>query len=758
MKRSESLKLGLAVALGFLFLGAYSIYPQVRGKELYDLMGKARLARTKGTTEIIWHPDGTGYIEAEWDKNKNVTTFYKVNAKSESRSVLFDKETSERIIAEYKQLTGNEQHQLPFQKFSFELDGKAISFSVKKKMYLYDFEAQKLREIKKPKIEKQIIASLGIFRNPAHTLWTGAISPDFQNVAYMKDYEIFLFDTETGEEDQLTFDRTEQTDFGKPDGTIYPENFWWSPDGTRLAYIEVDYRTVYKYPILRELKPKAKIEYSARPWAGDPLPIVKIFIRDIKSKKRVEIPTGSKGDEYITFLEWRKDGSEIIFIRINRWQNRLKLLAGDAETGSIRTILVEEEEAFLKPGLGSNFRQLDDGKHFLWSSERTGWLHLYLYDFQGNQIMQLTEGDWEVGRIVHVDEKNRWIYFTGYGNYGFDQYGFRIKFDGTGLTRLTPESGFHRISVDPTGKYVVDDYSSLGTPRTVNMLSSTGKLIRNLASTNIDRIKKLGLLQPELVTVKAADNVTDIHGLLFKPADFDPNKSYPLLVHVYGGPQIRMNRNIYQTIGNLARLAQLGFVVWRLDNRSTPNRGKKFQIVNYMKVGQLEVDDQAAGVQQITERPYIDGSRVGVYGHSYGGYMTLMALFRYPELYHVGVAGAAPVNFDNTMAPYTERYLRTPDANPEGYRKGSALSYVKNLKGKLLVWFGTRDINVYPQHSIRLIDRLIQENKEFEVMIYPDQPHRPRGKAFHHLNKMIAQYFVEHLKPENWEKILNSEW
>ena len=202
----------------------------------------------------------------------------------------------------------------------------------------------------------------------------------------------------------------------------------------------------------------------------------------------------------------------------------------------------------------------------------------------------------------------------------------------------------------------------------------------------------------------------------------------------------------------------LGFIVWMLDNRSTTNRGKRFQTVNYMKMGQLEVDDQAAGVRQITERPYIDESRVGVYGHSYGGYATLMALFRYPDLYHIGVASAATVSFDNTLSSFTEQYMRTPDANPEGYKKGSALNLAKNLKGKLLIVFSTRDINVYPQHSIRLIDRLIQEDKEFDVMIYPDQPHGLRGKAAKHREKVRAKYFIEHLKPENWKKILNSDW
>lgn len=758
MNGMKTLKLIIVISLGFLLFCSEIIYPQVRGKELYDLMEKGNLVQTEGTTEIIWLPDGTGYIETELDKNKKVTTFYKVDPESGSRSLLFNKETLDRIMAEYSRLTGKIEAQLPFQKFSFELNGKAISFTVGERMFLYNFEAKKLREIKKPKIEKQVIASLLVYRNLAHILWRGALSPDFQSVVYMKDYEIFVFDTETGREEQLTFDRTEQTDFGKADGSIYPEGFWWSPDGKKLAYMEVDYRLVYKYPFLLELKPKAKVEYSARPWAGDPLPIVKIFLIDVASKKKVEIPTGSKGDEYINFLEWRNDGGEVVFTRINRWQNKMDLLAGNTDTGSVRTILVEEEDAFLADGLGSNFRQLSDGKHFLWSSERTGWLHLYMYDFQGNEVRQLTEGEWEVERIVHVDDQNRWVYFTGYGNFGFDQDGYRVKFDGTDMTNLTPESGFHRISVDPTGKYVVDDYSSFATPRTVNILRSDGKFLRRLASSTVDRIKDLRLLEPELVTVKAADNVTDIHGLLFKPADFDPNKKYPLLVHVYGGPQTRMNRNVYQTVGDLASLAQLGFVVWRLDNRSTTNRGKKFQIVNYMKMGQLEVDDQAAGVSQITKRPYIDGSRVGVYGHSYGGYMTLMALFRYPELYHVGVAGAAPVDFYNTQAPYTEKYMRTPDANPEGYKKASPINYVKNLKGKLLIWFGTRDNNVYPQHSIRLIDRLIQEDKDFDVMIYPDEAHAPRGKAQKHMKKMIAKYFIEHLKPENWEKNLNSEW
>ena len=420
----------------------------------------------------------------------------------------------------------------------------------------------------------------------------------------------------------------------------------------------------------------------------------------------------------------------------------------------MRTILVEEEDCFVR--LHRNFRQLDDGVHFTWTSERSGWNHLYIYNFNGKSVKQLTDGSWEVSGIQCIDEKNRYIYFSTNTKNGLETHFCRVKFDGKNFKQLTTADGSHRISIDPAGKYYTDSYSSGTTPTVVNLHESNSKLIRNLSKTTYDaeKMKNLGLELPESIVFKAADGKTDLHGILYKPAQYDPNKKYPLVVTVYGGPSGGV-RNSF-SIGN--RMAQLGYFVLKQDNRGTTNRGKKYLTETYLKFGRVEIDDQAAGVKQITQRPYIDGSRVAIYGGSYGGYSTCMALLRYPDIFHVGVARSSVTDWRSYDSIYTERYMRTPQANPEGYNLGSAMTYAANLKGKLFLIHGLIDNNVHVGNTFHLADALQKAGKEFDLMIYPENRHGIRGYHREHLNKVQMAHFLKHLKPEDWQKRLTTIW
>lgn len=760
----------LSVSLLVLVITPDISQAQLRGKELYDSWNRLNLTTTEGTSRVTWLPDGMGYLESEVDTTTDIRLFYKVDPVDQSRSLLFDRETEESIVSEYNRLTGESESGLPFTSFRYIFDGNGIRFSVRGTgEFVYRFTEKQMIKLLEPRSE---IAGWMPHRS-SRQLQSGSHSPDFKKIAYVKGFDIYVLDSETGREEQLTTGGTEEIMNGRTDW-VYPEElgqstaFWWSPDGKMIAYLQFDQSTEYHYPLLHEINLETRneaehyrfetmLEIERYPKAGEPNATVKLFVADVATKKSVEVETNSSPDIYIIKIEWLNDGSELTFQRLNRFQNKLELIGVNPETGRVRTILVEEEDCFIRTH--NHFRQLSDGKHFTWSSERTGWRHLYMYDLQGNLVKQLTSGEWEVSGISCIDEKNQYIYFSTSMKEGLESHFCRVKFDGTGFERLTTAEGSHSVSIDPAGKYYIDSYSSMTAPSTANMHESNGKLIRNMVTSiiNTETIEEHGIEMPELVFFKAADNVTVLHGILYKPAGFDPAKKYPLLVSVYGGPSGGV-RNSFQLTSSLNRLAQLGYMVLKQDNRGTTNRGKKYLTETYLKFGQVEIDDQAAGVKQITQRPYIDGSRVGMYGGSYGGYSTCMSLLRYPDVYHVGVARSSVTDWRSYDTIYTERYMRTPQANPDGYEKGSAMTYADNLKGKLLIVHGLIDNNVHVGNTIHLVDALQRAGKEFDLMIYPENRHGIGGYHGSHLSKLQMSYFLKHLKPEGWEETLKTIW
>jgi dipeptidyl-peptidase-4 len=769
MKRKASLVIVIWAAV-ILMLPRMAA-PQLRGKALYDAWEKLELAKTTGMTRVTWLPEGQGWLEAETDKKAATTIFYRVDPKTQKKTRLFSPDTEKTIITEYNRLTGKSVTGLPFSRFSYLPGNTGIFFSVGEAIeFVYFFKEKAMRKLDRPAgpaqpppaMPPEFMQFMGRGQLPV----APGFSPDFTKYAHSKDYDIWVYDLASKKEEPLTTGGSEALMNGKTDW-VYPEElrqreaFWWSPDGRKIAYLQFDEHAVYNFPIIHEMTPdhkpsfEATLELERYPKSGRPNPTVKLFVIDLAAKQPVEVKTESGPDVYITRIIWRRDNSELIFQRLNRLQNRLELKAANPATGETRTILVEEEPCFIN--LHDDFRQLGDNRHFLWSSERTGWKHLYLYDFEGKLVSTLTTGDWEAESVTLVDEKNRWVYFTLSDNVGLDTHFGRVRLDGSQLTRLTAEPGTHRVSIDPAGKFFTDNFSSLTAPPRTDLRSADGKLIRTLATTSLDKVKELGLQEPELVKLVAADGRTDVYGVLFKPADFNPEKKYPLYVQVYGGPSHR-NSNSYQTAGPKAQLAQLGYLVWELDGRGTTRRGKKFLTETYLKFGQVDVDDQAAAVKQLRERPYIDGTRVGMTGGSYGGYMTCMSLLRYPDVYSVGVATSSVTDWHNYDSIYTERYMRLPETNKEGYEKGSALSYAKNLQGKLLLVHGTIDNNVHIANTVQLVDALEKEGKNFDLMLYPENRHGIRGFNAQHLSKLRMEYFLRHLKPENWEAALATVW
>ncbi len=744
MKRINKTVYVVALAL---FMATQGLAQSV-GLDLYTEMGQRGFINYEGQFGVRWLPGDMGYMETE--NTDDGMVFYKVDPKNEKRTPIFDERTEQAIIEQFNEVTGSEVTGLPFQSFNFVMDNEAIFFTNDGADFLFDLDDKNLKKLFKPEIERFKYDDELMRRMEISQLWNGTYSHDYTKFAYVKGYDIYVVDTETKEEKRLTYGSEEQMN-GKP-SWVYPEEFgerdayWFSPDDSKIAYLQYNETNVFQYPIIHELDFEAGLELMRYPKAGEENPTVKLFIVDLESGDIEEVPTNSGPDTYIVRPIWRNDGSELTFRRLNRKQDHLELLAYGLDSKEVRTILEEKEETYID--LHDNFIQLDDNKTFLWTSETSGYNHIYHYDFSGELKTQLTKGDWPVGSIANVDQKNKKVYFSAYHNMGLDRYFHVVNFNGKGLKNLNDTPGRHTVSMNEAGTYYTNSFSSFDQPPTVALYDAKGKEVRKLMESDISKVEENNLSKPELVTIKSADGNYDLPVLVYKPVDFDPNKKYPVVLPLYGGPKFQDVTNTYKNADGYQRLAQLGFIVVRANYRGSGNRGKEFATLHYEGLGSIEIDDYAHVVQEITKRDYADGNRVGVYGHSYGGYATSLLMLRYPEVFHVGIAGAPVTDWRSYDTIYTERYMNTPQANPEGYDYGSAMKYADNLKGKLLLVHGNIDNNVHPGNTVQLQNALILANKKFDLMMYPGNRHGIRGAHGQHYVKLRMNYLIENLQPD----------
>lgn len=714
-----------------LFSAGLPLEAQLRGKALYEKLTKERskLVKYEGLERVTWTADGAALYQYEKD------TFLKTDPVSGQKVSLFD---DQAIVEAYNMLTGKKEAKLPFKRFSYLDQGKKIRFTVGSRAFVYDLATGKMLFYVP---DREIVGVRG-------RTYSEVFSPDFKYRAFIRDYNLYVQDLE-GNEKALTTDGREDLRNGFPDW-VYPEElsqyeaFWWSPDSKKIAFMQFDESPVGKYPIVHDISPRPELELQSYPKAGDNNPIIRLFIVDVDSAKITRIETGMETNVYLFRGQWTNDGKEFSYQRLNRLQNVLELFAADPETGKVRRILTDEDPCYVEADFDLRF--LSDNRHLLWTSEKSGWNQIYLYDLQGNPVKQLTQRELPVTGILEVDEENGWVYFSGAENRGMESHVYRVRLDGTGFTRLTDEPGVHRASFSPGGKYFTDSFSSWETPRRLTLHKPDGTLVRELGKSILtEEFRSLDLIGPEHFTFKSADGRYDLDGILYKPAHFSEKETYPLIMSVYGGPGAkRVYDRFVLDDGNQA-LAQLGFIVVSIDHRGISGRGKAFQNLMYMNLGQIELEDHVAAAKYLGKLPYVDEKKVGIFGHSYGGYMTCIALLKAPEVFQVGVAGAPVTDWRNYDTIYTERYMRRPQDNPDGYEKGSCLTYAKNLKGHLFIHHGAVDDNVHLGNSVQLLRELQKYNKKFEFMLYPEQRHGIRVRTY---GESRVEYFIENLKPE----------
>lgn len=592
-----------------------------------------------------------------------------------------------------------------------------------------------------------------------------AESPDRKFRAVHRDRNVYLLDVATGGETPITTDGSVPARIKNGTASwVYGEELaqrtamWWSPDSRRLAYYRFDESKVPDYFLqLDQAKLQSRMDVEAYPKAGAENPVVELLVYDLATKTTTKVDvrggqpfTNDVIGHYVYRVSWSPDGTELLFNRTNRRQNVLELAAANPETGATRAIV---REAWPTGWVDTNpgITWLADGRRFIWESERNGWNNFYLYDITGRLIRPITaHSTFDAAGLVKVDEAAGAIFYTARdGDNHLKVQLHRVGLDGKGDVRLTDPAFHHQIggcmapaancAISPDNRYFVDVYHTHDTPPATRLAdAATGKAVAELAQSDVTTFESIGLKKVEMFTYLAADGRTTLRGLIHFPSTFDPAKRYPALLSVYGGPG-SASSTARETFVVPSALAEYGFVVLNLDTRAAPGMGKRTLDTLYMKLGQTEIDDMAAGVKALWARPWFDKARVGVYGTSYGGYASAMLLLRYPDVFAAASASSPVTAWDHYDSIYTERYMWIPQENQDGYAAGSAMTYAKDLKGRLLIYYGTADNNVHPSNSMQLIRALQQAGKSFEVQVGPDLGHTGVNQA------RMMEFFIEHL-------------
>ena len=523
--------------------------------------------------------------------------------------------------------------------------------------------------------------------------------------------------------------------------------YWWSPDESKIAFTQVDEAPVDEITRSEIYADSIKMINQRYPSAGTPNVTVKLAVKDLASGNTQWVDLGKEQDIYLARVNWMKDSQMLTYQWQSRDQKTLELRAFNSQSGKQSTLLTESSNTWVN--LNDDLHFLNDQKHFIWASEKSGFKHLYLYKNDGTLVRQLTKGDWVVDEIEAINEKQGLIYFTGRANTPLEQHIYTVSIAGGDIKKLSQRSGTHVPSFSDDASVYVDKFSTVNTPWQVSLHQADGKHLAWLNENAIKGSHPLEALQSDWVEPTldsfVSDDGTELYYRLYKPKKIQGK--HPVIVYVYGGPHAQVVTNSWG--GNRGLLMQYwankGYVVFSVDNRGSNYRGKAFEDPLYKKMGSTEVDDQIAGVKFLRKLPYVDPERIGIYGHSYGGYMSLMSMFKAGEYFKAGVAGAPVTDWALYDTHYTERYMGNPKEDEDAYIASSVFPYAKNLTGDLMIYHGMADDNVLFTNSTKLYKHLQDLAIPFESMDYPGKKHSIRGKQTGiHLFHTITNFFDRH--------------
>jgi len=701
--------------------------------------------------DTMWSPDGK--LLTYLDENADGPEIWAVDASTGQRHVLVDARHLRDVLlpaASRGQQTGLGRVTPP--RYAWAPNGQALLFISAKELFLYDLKTSSAKKLLGNENGKQSSAE-------AAEIEDAKLSPDGRWVSFVRDHDLWVVSAAGGAPRRLTEGGSEDIRNGELDW-VYPEEldlgtaYWWAPDSSKLALLRLDERAVQKYPLVDSLPYNATITEERFPAAGTPNPVARVGVVDVGGGEIRWMNTGSDTTVLLARVAWLPDSRRVSIQRLNRVQNHLDLLFADAATGKCETILSERDKYWINlsgdgfgPAASDDLHFLGDGKRFLWPSERSGFRHLYLHDVAGKQMAELTRGDWEVESVARVDEPAQAIFFISTQKSPIERQLYRVALSGGEPVALTREHGTHAVSMAPDGKHFLDTYSNAVMPPQQRLYNADGSLVAMLEENKVAELESYHLQPEEFFTVPGADG-TPLEVAMIKPVGFDPSRKYPVIVYVYGGPHVQAVRDGWA--GSLflweEMMAQKGFVTFIVDNRGTAGRGHNFETPIYHHFGSVELADQLAGVKWLSTQAYVDSSRIGIWGWSFGGYMTCMAMLRGGDAFKAGFAGAPVTDWRRYDTIYTERYMGTPEENPEGYRDSSPVNFAAGLRGKLLIAHATGDDNVHFSNSLALAEKFVEAQKYAEFVIYADRGHGISDSAARiHIFNRATQFFLENL-------------
>ncbi len=607
--------------------------------------------------------------------------------------------------------------------FSFESDKKVLSYDTGTKKITYDATRDLGEDVEN-------IDAAAKTNNVAFTI---------KNNLFIYDGKNNLIVTNDKDENIVNGKSVHREEFGIVKGTF------WSPNADLLAFYRMDQTMVTDYPIIDWTSRPAKNENIKYPMAGDKSHEVTVGIYNVSNGKTVFLKTGEPKEQYLTNIAWSNDEQHVYIAILNRDQNDMKLNSYNVISGLFeKTLFEEKQDKYVHPMHAMVFLPNTSGQ-FIWQSERDGYNHLYLYNNDGTLVKQLTKGNWMVTDFAGFDAKGTKAYYTSTTESGITRNFYSVEIKSGKTIRLTTGDGTHTCALSSNGNYIIDNFQSTSIPRNINIISTNGKNSKNIFTAK-NPLNEYKLGQMSLFKLKS-ENGDDLFCRLFKPVDFDSTKKYPVIVYLYNGPGVQMINNTWNGGGDLwfQYMAEHGFVVFTIDGRGSSNRGLAFEQSIFRHVGVVEMKDQMVGVNFLKSQKYVDANRMGLFGWSYGGFMTSSIMTRYPDVFKAAVAGGPVIDWSYYEVMYTERYMDTPQSNPEGYKEARVINYIDNLKGKLLLIHGAQDNVVVWENSMQFIKACVDKGKQVDYFVYPGHEHNVIGKDRQHLYQKVTDYFLQNL-------------
>jgi dipeptidyl-peptidase-4 len=709
--------------------------------DLYDPVKRVNFGAPGFGSPYVWLSD-TEYMRVKESRTPEGprTDLVRVNALTGAETPLFDASALASALAAVPGITADEAARLGRQRsYVMNATRTALLVTAADDLFYWSFGATRV---------VRLTSSAGLEDEVT-------FSPDGRLVAFVRQHNLYVVDLE-GRERALTTDGHEQLLNGRLDW-VYQEEiygrgthraYWWSPDGSRLAFLQLNEAPVPEFTVVDHIPYRQAVEVTDYPKAGDPNPTVKLgLVRAAGGGVQwVDTSKYAAAEHLIVNVDWTPDSKEVVYQVQDREQTWLDLNLGDASRGATKTLFRETTKAWVSVLAAPKW--LKDGT-FLWLSERDGWQHLYRFKRDGAPVGRITNGKWEFDTLYGVDEAAGVIYFAGTERSHIGRDVYKVKLDGTGLTRLSERAGTHVATFNPAFTQYIDRWSDVQTPSQVRLHKADGGEVRVIDRNEVAALKDYKLSTPEFVQVTTRDGFT-LEATLIKPIDFDPSRKYPVFQHTYAGPHAPQVRNAWGGTTMLYHqlLAQRGIAVWICDNRSASGKGAESAWVAYKRLGETELADIEECLGYLKQQPWVDASRIGIGGWSYGGFMTSYAL-THSTSFAMGIAGGSVTDWRDYDSIYTERYMLMPQNNPDGYARTAPRAAAKNLHGQLFLIHGTIDDNVHMQNTIQFAYDLQKAGKPFELMLYPKSRHGVADpQLVKHMRERMLEFTLRTLKPE----------